>query len=47
MQTYNKSLIIPCKEEGENFLTILRRFEENIKEDTEILVVLDSKDDSY
>ena len=46
MQTYNKSLIIPCKEEGENFLTILRRFEENIKEDTEILVVLDSKDDS-
>ena len=45
MQKYNKSLIIPCKEEGESFITILKRFEENIKEDTEILVVLDSKKD--
>ena len=46
MQKFNKSLIIPCKEEGESFLTILKRFEENIKEDTEILIVLDSTEDS-
>ncbi len=46
MQSFNKSLIIPCKEEGENFLTILKRFEENIKDDTEIIVILDSKEDS-
>ncbi len=42
---YNKTLIIPCKEEGENFITILKRFEENVKDDTEILIVLDSKED--
>tara|TARA_Y100000992_G_scaffold107332_1_gene69909 strand:- start:1405 stop:2097 length:693 start_codon:yes stop_codon:yes gene_type:complete len=46
MQSFNKSLIIPCKEEGENFLTILKRFEENIKDDTEVIVILDSKEDS-
>ena len=43
---FNKTLIIPCKEEGENFLTILKRFEENIKNDTEIIIVLDSVQDS-
>ena len=42
---YNKTLIIPCKEEGENFITFLKRFEENVKDDTEILIVLDSKED--
>ena len=46
MQSFNKSLIIPCKEEGENFLTILKRFEENIKDDTEVIVILDSEEDS-
>tara|TARA_A100001011_G_scaffold338646_1_gene369599 strand:- start:494 stop:1186 length:693 start_codon:yes stop_codon:yes gene_type:complete len=46
MLKYNKSLIIPCKDEGENFLTILKRFEENIKDDTEILIVLDSTEDT-
>jgi len=46
MQSFNKSLIIPCKEEGENFLTILKRFEENIKDDTEVIVILDSEKDS-
>ena len=46
MQNFNKSLVIPCKEEGENFITILKRFEENIKEDTEVIVILDSKEDS-
>ena len=46
MQSFNKSLIIPCKEEGENFLTILKRFEENIKDDTELIVILDSEEDS-
>lgn len=46
MLKYNKSLIIPCKDEGENFLTILKRFEENIKDDTEILIILDSTEDS-
>lgn len=46
MQNINKSLVIPCKEEGENFIIILKRFEENIKEDTEIIVILDSKEDS-
>ena len=46
MQNFNKSLIIPCKEEGVNFITILKRFEENVKSDTEIIVVLDSKSDS-
>ena len=43
---FNKTLIIPCKEEGENFTTILKRFEENIKNDTEIIIVLDSVEDS-
>ena len=46
MQSFNKSLVIPCKEEGENFLTILKRFEENIKDDTEVIVILDSEEDS-
>ena len=46
MQSFNKSLIIPCKEEGENFLTILKRFEENIKDDTEVIIILDSEEDS-
>jgi dolichol-phosphate mannosyltransferase len=46
MLKYNKSLIIPCKDEGENFLTILKRFEENIKDDTEILIILDTTEDS-
>lgn len=45
MQSFNKTLIIPCKDEGKNFLIILKRFEENIKDDTEIIVVLDSEDD--
>ena len=42
----NKSLIIPCKEEGEEFLNILNSFIENIKPDTELIVVFDDKDDS-
>ena len=43
---FNKTLIIPCKEEGENFTTILKKNEENIKNDTEIIIVLDSVEDS-
>lgn len=42
----NKSLIIPCKEEGEEFLNILDSFIKNIKPDTEVIVVFDNKDDS-
>ncbi len=41
-----KSLIIPCKEEGEEFLNILSSFIDNIKSDTELIVVFDDKDDS-
>ena len=29
MQSFNKSLVIPCKEEGENFLTIQKKALEN------------------
>ena len=41
----NKSLIIPCKEEGDEFVTIVTRFKNYIKEDTEILVVVDNESD--
>ena len=41
----NKTLIIPLKEESEEVLEILSNFLEYLKEDTELIVVLDSKDD--
>lgn len=42
----NKSLIIPCKDEGPEFVTILKRFINYIKNDTEVVVVVDSEKDS-
>lgn len=45
MSEKNKSLIIPCKEEGDEFVTIVTRFKSYIKEDTEILVVVDDESD--
>ena len=39
----NKSLIIPCKDEGPEFVTILKRFINYIKNDTEVVVVIDSE----
>ena len=45
MSEKNKSLIIPCKEEGDEFVTIVTRFKNYIKEDTEILVVVDDESD--
>ena len=42
----NKTLIIPCKDEGLEFSIILKRFIDYIKEDTEIVVVVDSSKDS-
>lgn len=41
----NKTLIIPLKEESEEVLEILSNFLEYLKEDTELIVVIDSKDD--
>jgi len=41
----SKSVIIPLKEEGEEVVDILSNFLEHLKEDTELLVVLDSKED--
>lgn len=42
----SKSLIIPCKDEGPEFVTILKRFKNYIKDDTEIIVVVDNENDS-
>ena len=42
----NKSLIIPCKDEGKEFLNILGSFFDHIKPDTEIIVVFDDIEDS-
>ena len=42
----NKSLVIPCKDEGPEFVIILKRFISYLKNDTEVIVVVDSKDDS-
>ncbi len=39
------SLIIPCKEEGKEFLPILNSFIKNIKPETEIIVVFDNIED--
>ncbi len=41
----NKSLIIPVKEEGIEVLEILANFLEHLKNDTELLVVIDSIED--
>ena len=41
----NKTLIIPLKEETKEVLEILSNFVEYLKEDTELIVVLDSKED--
>lgn len=41
-----KSLIIPCKDEGPNFLKIYNGFKEKISKNTEIIIVLDSDKDS-
>lgn len=41
----NKTLIVPLKEESEEVLEILSNFLEYLKEDTELIVVIDSKDD--
>lgn len=45
MSEINKSLIIPCKDEGQEFVIILKRFLAHIKKDTEVLVVVDSEND--
>lgn len=42
----NKSLIIPCKDEGPEFVIILKRFLSYLKNDTEVIVVVDDEDDS-
>jgi len=42
----NKSLIIPCKDEGEEFAIILKRFLAYLKEDTEVIVVVDDDKDA-
>jgi dolichol-phosphate mannosyltransferase len=39
---FKKSLVIPCKDEGEDFKTILQGFKANVSNETEIIVVLDS-----
>tara|TARA_A100001011_G_scaffold16820_1_gene17524 strand:+ start:10337 stop:11032 length:696 start_codon:yes stop_codon:yes gene_type:complete len=45
---YNKSLIIPCKDEGENFINIYTNFNNKLSKNTEIIIVLDSdKDPTY
>ena len=41
----NKTLIIPLRNESEEVIGVLSRFEEFIKSDTEFLVVLDSEED--
>ena len=41
----NKSLIIPLKNETEEVVTILQRFKQFLKEDTELIVVLDDESD--
>lgn len=41
----NKSLVIPCKNEGKEIIPIINKFIEHTKEDTAIYVVLDSKND--
>ena len=41
----NKSLIIPCKNEGSEIIPIIQKFIENTKEDTQIYIVLDNKQD--
>ena len=41
----NKSLIIPLKDEGKEVLDILSNFLEHLKNDTELLVVIDSIED--
>ena len=46
MVEINKSLIIPCKDEGPEFVTVLKRFINYIKNDTEVVVVVDSEKDS-
>tara|TARA_B100000941_G_scaffold290737_1_gene274424 strand:+ start:1041 stop:1736 length:696 start_codon:yes stop_codon:yes gene_type:complete len=42
----NKSLIIPCKDEGENFIHIYNNFHKKLSENTEIIIVLDNTEDS-
>ena len=42
----NKSLIIPCKDEGPEFVIILKRFLSYLKNDTEVIVVVDDENDS-
>ena len=41
----NKSLIIPLKEESEEVIEILSNFIDYLKDDTELIVVLDSEQD--
>ena len=42
----NKSLIIPCKDEGENFVHIYNNFHKKLSKNTEIIIVLDDTEDS-
>ncbi len=46
MMSITKSLIIPCKDEGPDFLNIYNGFKEKISKNTEIIIVLDSDEDS-
>ena len=41
----NKRLIIPCKDEGPEFVIILKRFLSYLKNDTEVIVVVDDEND--
>ena len=42
----NKTLIIPCKDEGEEFSNILNRFLDYLDETTLVLIVVDEENDS-
>jgi hypothetical protein len=42
----NKTLIIPCKDEGKEFSNILNRFLDYLDDTTLILIVIDSENDS-
>ncbi len=42
----NKSIIIPCKDEKENINNVLHGIFKSLKEDTEIIIVVDDESDS-
>ena len=42
----NKFIIIPCKDEKENIKNILHGISKSLKEDTEIIIIVDDDNDS-